>query len=69
MAQAKGASMVITAWQRVRMTIVMAIAFTTEHAEAMLLSAMYLAISRSLDVTASQLGTLSMWRALVQVAL
>jgi hypothetical protein len=59
--------MKLSAWLRARITAVMAVAFTSEHAEAMLLSAMYLAISQSLDVTASQLGTLSMWRALVQV--
>lgn len=59
--------MEIKAWQRVRITVVMAIAFTAEHAEAMLLGAMYLAIGRSLDIGASKLGTLSMWRALVQV--
>lgn len=59
--------MEMRAWQRVRITVVMAIAFTAEHAEAMLLGAMYLAIGRSLDIGASKLGTLSMWRALVQV--
>ncbi|CAL8463805.1 g3339 [Coccomyxa elongata] len=58
--------MEIRAWQRVRITVVMAIAYTAEHAEAMLLGAMYLAIGRSLDIGASKLGTLSMWRALVQ---
>ena len=58
----------ITRWQRIRITAVMAIAFTEEHADAMLLSAIYLAISRSLDSTVSQLGTLSMWQALVQVS-
>ena len=60
--------MEIRAWQRVRITVVMAVAYTAEHAEAMLLGAMYLAIGRSLDIGASKLGTLSMWRALVQVS-
>ncbi len=59
--------MEMKAWQRVRITVVMAVAYTAEHAEAMLLGAMYLAIGRSLDIGASKLGTLSMWRALVQV--
>jgi hypothetical protein len=57
----------ITAWQRARITAVMAIAFMEEHTDAMLLSAMYLAISRALHITATQMGALSMWRALVQV--
>ena len=34
-----------------------------------LLPAMYLAIGRALDISVSQLGTLSMWRALVQARL
>ena len=54
-------------WQRVRITAVMAIAFTAEHADTLLLSNMYLAIGRSLDISVIKLGTLTMWRALVQV--
>ena len=37
------------------------------HADTMLLSAMYLAVGRSLQISPSQLGTLSMWRGLVTV--
>ena len=36
-------------------------------ADTMLLSAMYLAVGRSLHISPSQLGTLSMWRGLVTV--
>lgn len=45
----------------------MAVAFTAEHADAMLLTAMYLALGRSLHISVSKLGTLTMYRALVQV--
>jgi hypothetical protein len=58
----------LTRWQQLRITAVMAVAFTAEHADSMLLSAMYLALGRSLDISVSKLGTLSMWRALIQVS-
>jgi hypothetical protein len=55
------------AWQKLRVTVVLAIAFSAEHCDTLLLSAMYLAVGRSLHISPSQLGTLSMWRGLVQV--
>ncbi|CAL5221084.1 g3211 [Coccomyxa viridis] len=54
---------------RLRITAVMAIAFTAEHADSMILSAMYLAIARSLGISMTQVGTLSTWRAIVQAIL
>ena len=59
--------MMLTRWQQLRITAVMAVAFTAEHADSLLLSAMYLALGRSLDISVTKLGTLSMWRALIQV--
>ncbi|BDA48915.1 hypothetical protein COCOBI_13-0240 [Coccomyxa sp. Obi] len=43
----------------------MAIAFTAEHADTMVVSALYLPIGRSLDVSVSKLGELSMWRGII----
>ena len=50
-----------------QLTAVLAVAYTTEHADQHLLSAMFLAIGRALNISVARLGTLSMWRALVQV--
>jgi hypothetical protein len=38
-----------------------------EHADTMVVSALYLPIGRSLDVSVTKLGELSMWRGLVTV--
>ena len=57
----------ITKWQRRRTTAALAIAHTAEEADRVLLTSMYLAIGNSLQALPSQLGQLTMWRALVQV--
>lgn len=57
----------ITKWQRRRTTAALAIAHTAEEADKVLLTSMYLAIGNSLQALPSQLGQLTMWRALVQV--
>lgn len=57
----------ITKWQRRRTTAALAIAHTAEEADRVLLTSMYLAIGNSLNALPSQLGQLTMWRALVQV--
>ena len=60
--------MLITKWQRVRITAVMALVFVAEHADMMILSAMYLPISRTLHIGVAKLGTLSMYRGIVSVS-
>jgi hypothetical protein len=40
---------------------------TAEHADVMVVSALYLPIGRSLDVSVTKLGELSMWRGIVTV--
>ena len=59
----------ITKWQRRRTTAALAIAHTAEEADKVLLTSMYLAIGNSLNALPSQLGQLTMWRALVQASL
>ena len=59
--------MLITKWQRVQITAVMALVFVCEHADLMILTAMYLPISRTLDIGVAKLGTLSMYRGIVSV--
>lgn len=54
-------------WRKLRVTLVLALTFTAEHADTMLLSAMYLAIGTSLHIGPTQLGNLSMFRSLVTV--
>ena len=60
--------MLITKWQRARITAVMALVFVAEHADMMILSAMYLPISRTLHIGVAKLGTLSMYRGIVSVS-
>ena len=54
-------------WTRRRTTGALAVAFTAEECDKVLLTSMYLAIGNSLQALPSQLGQLTMWRALVQV--
>ncbi len=42
---------------------------TAEHADTMVVSALYLPIGRSLDVSVTKLGELSMWRGIITVGL
>ena len=60
-------SMQISKWQRAQITAVMALVFVAEHADLMILSAMYLPISRTLHIGVAKLGTLSMYRGIVSV--
>ncbi len=57
----------ISKWQRAQITAVMALVFVCEHADLMILTAMYLPISRTLDIGVAKLGTLSMYRGIVSV--
>lgn len=57
----------ITKWQRAQITAVMALVFVAEHADMMILTAMYLPISRTLNIGVAKLGTLSMYRGIVTV--
>lgn len=59
--------MQISKWQRAQITAVMALVFVAEHADLMILSAMYLPIARTLHIGVAQLGTLSMYRGIVSV--
>ena len=61
-------SMQISKWQRAQITAVMALVFVAEHADLMILSAMYLPISRTLHIGVAKLGTLSMYRGIVSVS-
>ena len=58
----------ITRWQRRRTTAALAVAHTAEEADKVLLTSMYLAIGNSLNALPSQLGQLTMFRALVQAS-
>ncbi len=60
--------MLISKWQRAQITAVMALVFVCEHADLMILTAMYLPISRTLDIGVAKLGTLSMYRGIVSVS-
>ena len=55
-------------WRKLRVTIVLALTFSAENADSMLLSAMYLAIGTSLGIGPAKLGNLSMFRSLVTVS-
>lgn len=57
----------ISIWTRRKTILACAVAFTAEEADKVLLTSMYLAIGNSLRALPSQLGELTMWRALVQV--
>ena len=57
----------ISVWTRRKTILACAVAFTAEEADKVLLTSMYLAIGNSLQALPSQLGQLTMWRALVQV--
>ena len=61
--------MLISKWQRVQITAVMALVFVCEHADLMILTAMYLPISKTLDIGVAKLGTLSMYRGIVSVSI
>ena len=63
----KASSSKVTLWARRRTTLACAVAFTAEEADKVLLTSMYLAIGSSLKAVPSQLGQLTMYRALVQV--
>ena len=54
---------------RARTTVVLGIAFTLERLDEALLSAVYTPLGKTLHATPSQLGTLTLCRALVQVCL
>ena len=54
---------------RARTTVVLGIAFTLERLDEALLSAVYTPLGKTLHATPSQLGTLTLCRALVQVSL
>ncbi|EIE26753.1 MFS general substrate transporter [Coccomyxa subellipsoidea C-169] len=62
----KASSSKVTVWARRRTTLACAVAFTAEEADKVLLTSMYLAIGSSLKALPSQLGQLTMYRALVQ---
>lgn len=59
----------VAKWARRRTTAALAVAFTAEECDKVLLTSMYLAIGNTLRALPSQLGQLTMWRALVQVSL
>ena len=63
---AKASTSKVTVWARRRTTLACAVAFTAEEADKVLLTSMYLAIGSSLKALPSQLGQLTMYRALVQ---
>lgn len=64
---AKASTSKVTVWARRRTILACAVAFTAEEADKVLLTSMYLAIGSSLKALPSQLGQLTMYRALVQV--
>jgi hypothetical protein len=53
--------------KKITLTTVLALAFSAENADVGVLSSMYAPIGTSLHASAVQLGTLTMWRGLVQV--
>lgn len=57
----------LRAWERLRTSIALALAYSAEAADTVLLTSMYLGIGRSLKVSLLGLGTLAMYRGLVQV--
>ncbi|BDA40595.1 hypothetical protein COCOBI_01-2480 [Coccomyxa sp. Obi] len=63
---AKASTSKVTVWARRRTILACAVAFTAEEADKVLLTSMYLAIGSSLKALPSQLGQLTMYRALVQ---
>lgn len=54
-------------WERLRTSIALALAYSAEAADTVLLTSMYLGTGRSLGVSLLGLGTLAMYRGLVQV--
>ena len=55
------------AWPKLRSTVVLAMAYTADHADHALLTSMYTAIGRALHIAPTQLGLLSMYRGLTEV--
>ena len=59
----------VAKWARRRTMATLAVAFTAEECDKTLLTSMYLAIGNTLHTLPSQLGQLTMYRALAQVLL